>query len=168
MRIAICSDIHDNLPNLGTFLKWCAQEGVEKVICCGDVTNGETLEALAKGFSGQIFLVRGNADLYEEEALLAYDNVVDGGRKAIFDISGKKVGVCHEPFLIKEVLALGRPDIIFYGHTHKPWLEDKDEAALINPGALSGGYTAATFAGWDTEKGWPELKILDLLNEKKF
>jgi len=163
MKIAIFSDSHDNRPNLEKFLSWCAENGIEALVFCGDLANADTLGKLASSFSGKIYLVRGNADLYDEDELLAYANIIDGGRKAILDIGGKKVGVCHEPFLIKEVFALGKPDIIFYGHTHKPWLEDKDKTALINPGALSGGYTAATFAGWDTNNGWPELKILDLL-----
>lgn len=167
MKIAIFSDLHDNLPNLKTFLSWCSDNAIEALICCGDLTNEETLNELASSFMGPIYLVRGNADIYDEDGLLGHSNIVDGGRKAIFDIAGKRIGVCHEPYLIKEVFALGKPDIIFYGHTHKPWLEDEDSALLINPGALSGGYTVATFSGWDTDKGWPELKILDLLNEKK-
>jgi putative phosphoesterase len=177
MKIAIISDIHDNLPNLEKFLNWAKAEKVEKIICCGDVTNSETIGLLSSGFLGEIYLVRGNADIYDEDELVAYPNIKYGGRKAVWEIAGRNIGVCHEPFLIKEVFAedkrkkddgpvvpsfAKKKDIIFYGHTHRPWLDDKGETVLINPGALSGGYTAATFAGWDTEKGWPELKILDL------
>ncbi len=163
MKLAIFSDSHDNLPNLEKFLSWCRGNEIEALIFCGDLANPETLSILASGFIGKIYLVRGNADIYDEDELIAYDNIVNGGRKAIFEIAGRKIGVCHEPFLIKEVFAMGEPDIIFYGHTHKPWLEDKDKTSLINPGSLGGGFTAATFAGWDTDKGWPELKILDLI-----
>jgi putative phosphoesterase len=161
--IAIISDIHDNLVNLEKCLKWCAANAVDKLVCCGDVTNSETLEFLAKGFKGEIFIVRGNMEIYQEEEIKNYPNFRYGGRVAIFEIGGKKVGVCHEPFLVKEVFALGRPDIIFYGHTHKPWLEDRDKVALINPGTLGGVFTAATFASWDEKNSWPVLKVLDLL-----
>lgn len=179
MKLAIVSDIHDNIPNLEKFLNWCVSEKIEKIICCGDVANGETIARLAQGFSGEILLVRGNADLYDEDELVAYPNIKYGGRKAVWNIAGHKVGVCHEPFLIKEVFALEgessdeeeipvpdfakKKDIVFYGHTHRPWLEDSGGTMLINPGALTGGYTASTFAGWDTDKGWPELKIADLM-----
>jgi uncharacterized protein len=161
--IAVISDIHDNLVNLEKCLNWCSANSVEQLVCCGDVTNSETLDFLATNFLGQIYIVRGNMEIYDEDELAVYPNIINGGRSVIFDIAGKKVGVCHEPFLIKEVMAKGKPDIIFYGHTHKPWLEDKDKTALINPGTLGGVFTAATFAIWDEKNGWPILKVLDLL-----
>ena len=163
MKIAIISDIHDNLINLEKCLAWCKKEAVEKIICCGDVTNNETLEKISQGFSGEIFLVRGNLEIYEEDEVRLFKNYTYGGRTAIFEINGKKVGVCHEPFLIKEVFAKGKPEIIFYGHTHKPWIEEKNGVKIVNPGTLGGVFTRATFAVWDMEKDEPELKVLDLL-----
>ena len=67
--IVIISDLHDNLVNLEKCLKWCSDNEISKIICCGDVTNDETLELLAGGFAGEIFLVRGNADIYDEEKI---------------------------------------------------------------------------------------------------
>jgi len=87
-----------------------------------------------------------------------------GCRTAVFEIGGKKVGVCHEPFLVKEVLAKGDCDIIFYGHTHKPWIEIKDGIQIVNPGTLGGVFTPATFAVWDTGSGQLELKLLGKLS----
>jgi|WetSurMetagenome_2_1015567.scaffolds.fasta_scaffold03598_1 uncharacterized protein len=182
MKIAIISDIHDNLVNLEKCLKWCLENKIEKIICCGDVTNGETLKSLSENFSGEIFLVRGNMEIYDEDELAAYSNIIYGGRTAVWEIGGKKIGVCHEPFLIKELFKspLGRggpalagprwvggrntiPDIIFYGHTHKPWIEEKGGTKIVNPGTLGGVFSRATFAVYDTDKKEPELKILDLL-----
>jgi predicted phosphodiesterase len=51
-------------------------------------------------------------------------------------------------------------DIIFYGHTHKPWIEIKNGIQIVNPGTLGGVFTPATFAVWDTDKREPELKLL--------
>jgi uncharacterized protein len=189
MKIAIISDIHDNLVNLEKCLKWCAENQIEKIICCGDVTNGETLEILATYNSpfergalragcvkddscGRVYIVRGNMELYDEDELVAYPNIVNGGRTAVWEIRDKKIGVCHEPFLIKELFAknsLPRKDyqkaidIIFYGHTHKPWIEDRGGTLIVNPGTLGGVFSRATFAVYDTAKVEPELKILDLL-----
>lgn len=163
MKIVIISDIHDNLVNLEKCLAWCNKGGAEKIVCCGDVTNNETIEKISQGFSGEIFLVRGNCEIYDKDCLLVYENITDGGRTAIFEIGGKKVGVCHEPFLIKEIFAKGRPEIIFYGHTHKPWIEESQGIKIVNPGTLGGVFTRATFAVWDTNKSEPGLKILDLL-----
>ena len=184
MKIVIISDIHDNLVNLEKCLSWCKKEEVEKIICCGDVTNSDILKFLSENFSGEIFLVKGNAELYDEAELEIYKNINYGGRlaghslgdgrTAVFEIAGFKVGVCHEPFLIKEVLAKmenpprpsstppkeGNLKIVFFGHTHKPWIEEKEGIKTVNPGTLGGVFTPATFAYWETENGALELKLL--------
>ncbi|MCK4745114.1 metallophosphoesterase family protein, partial [Candidatus Parcubacteria bacterium] len=50
MKVAIISDIHDNIPNLKKGLAYCAENNIEKIFCCGDVTNSETLKFLADNF----------------------------------------------------------------------------------------------------------------------
>jgi uncharacterized protein len=174
MKIAIISDIHDNLVNLRKCLAWCGKNKIEKMICCGDVTNGETLRILAEEFANEIFLVRGNMEIYKEDEIGIFKNYTYGGppspdgfgeasRTAIWEIGGKKIGVCHEPFLIEEVLAKGKCDFIFYGHTHKPWIETKGGVIIANPGTLGGVFAEATFAALDTTSGQLELKLLHRL-----
>jgi uncharacterized protein len=187
MIIAVISDIHDNLVNLKKCLSWCAENKIEKIICCGDVCNGETLGVLAMynssfakdgqavedGSGGSIYLVRGNMELYEEDELIAYPSIVNGDRTAVWEIGGKIIGVCHEPFLIRELFSKIKSGesldknrkfaIIFYGHTHKPWIENRENTLIVNPGTLGGVFSRATFAVYDTEKIEPELKILDLI-----
>jgi uncharacterized protein len=160
MKIAIISDIHDNIANLKKFLEWCGKNNIEKIICCGDLTNGDTLLFLVAAFFGEIFLVRGNADNYDEDELVAYQNITYGKRTAVWEIGGQTIGACHEPFLIDEVLGKGKCQAVFYGHTHKPWIEEKDGARIINPGTLGGVFYRASFAVWDTTMPVPELKIL--------
>jgi uncharacterized protein len=163
MKIAVISDIHDNLPNLKKCLAWCQKNQVKKLICCGDVTNSETLEILSEGFRGEIFIVCGNIELYQEAEVADYKNYTFGCRTAVFEIDGKKVGVCHEPFLIDKVLAKEKCDIVFYGHTHKPWMETRKGVPVVNPGTLGGVFSQATFATWDTKSGKLELKLLNSL-----
>ena len=62
MKIAIISDVHDNIPNLKKVLDYCAQNSVEKMICCGDLASLETLNYLNNNFAGEIFFVFGNMD----------------------------------------------------------------------------------------------------------
>ena len=62
MLIAIISDVHDNIPNLKKVLDYCAQNSVEKIICCGDLASLETLDFLNDNFPGEIFFVFGNMD----------------------------------------------------------------------------------------------------------
>lgn len=163
MKIAIIADIHDNLINLEKCLSWLKQEKISQLICLGDLTNSETLKVLAKNFLGPIYLIRGNIEIYSEDELKKYKQIKYWGRIGQMDIENKKIGFCHEPYLIDEVLQLGKFVIIFYGHTHKPWISEKDGIKIVNPGTLGGVFQKATFAFWDTNKDEPELKILEAL-----
>ena len=161
MKIAIISDIHDNIPNLKKCLVYCAINNIEKIFCCGDVTNSDTLEFLANNFQKEIYLVKGNMEIFEDEEPKKYKNIIYSGRIARFELEEKKIGLCHEPFLLDYVLKKGKCDMIFYGHTHKPWIEKKNNFLFINPGTLGGVFQKATFAVWDLKKQEPELKLLD-------
>ncbi len=163
MKIAIISDIHDNLINLEKCLKLCRENNIEELICCGDVTNSETLEFLLRNFTGKVHLVKGNMEIYGEKEVELYGNIKYYGRVGRAEINGKNVGICHEPYLIKKVLEQGKCDIIFYGHTHRPWESIEAGIKAVNPGPLGGMFQKATFAAWDSESGALELKILELI-----
>src|SRR3989339_444653 len=140
MKIAIISDIHDNLVNLNKFLNWIKKNKIESVICCGDITNNETLNELAK-FSGAIYMVSGNIKLFDDEHVPQHKNI------KYFD----------------KILKEKKCDIVFYGHTHRPWEDNKNNVKCINPGTLSATFQRATFAVWNTKTEIIELKILDIL-----
>ena len=163
MLIAIISDIHDNLVNLTKCLDWCQANDVDEIICCGDVTNGETLKTLASTFTKEIHLVKGNMELYKEKEVLEYENITYYSKAGWFDIDGKTIGACHEPFYLEEIIRKEKCDIIFYGHTHKPWEEQRNSIKIINPGNVAGVLHKATFATWNTETDELELKILEQL-----
>lgn len=163
MKIAIISDIHDNSVNLEKCLKWCRENNIKELICCGDVTNSETLEFLSKKFTGKIHLVKGNMEIYNEKEVERYDNIKYYGRVGRAEINGKNVGICHEPYLIDYAVKRGLCDIIFYGHTHEPWIEKQDGITTVNPGTLGAVFQKATFAAWDSESGALELKVLELI-----
>jgi putative phosphoesterase len=163
MKIVIISDIHDNLVNLEKCLNWCKNEKIEHLICCGDVTNSETLQFLSKKFKGRIYLVQSNVEIYEEEETTQFKNIEYFGNIGKVKVNGKAVGICHEPYTVDEVIEKYKCDIIFYGHTHKPWEEERNGVKIINPGTLGGVFAKATFATYDTESGEMELKLLELL-----
>lgn len=163
MKIVVISDIHDNLENLQKCLGWCEEQGIDSLFCCGDITNSETLEFISKNFLSDIYLVRGNMDIYDESEVEKYKNIKYFGRVGRFDLDGKNIGLCHEPFLIEKVLEKGDCDIVFYGHTHKPWIEKQKGVDTINPGTLGGVFQSASFSFWDTRKNILELKVLDQL-----
>lgn len=165
MRLALTADIHDNLANLEKSLTWFKANEVEKIICAGDITNLETINFLAGNFPGEIFIVSGNADNYEDSDLKNFSNLNYLGEIGFINIDGLNIGLCHEPEKIKQLkdLSEDRPDFIFYGHTHKPWLEKSGETIIANPGTLGGVFYPATFAILETESRNLELKRLDEL-----
>lgn len=165
MLIAIISDIHDNIPNLEKCLNWCKEKHVEKLICCGDVTNLETVSNLANNFTGEIFIAEGNCRLYEESDLSLFKNITYCGEVGIKEEDGLKIGFCHEKRKIIKMLSISAEplDFIFYGHSHKPWIEKKGVSTIANPGNLAGVWNPATFAVLDTTNKKLELKILSEL-----
>jgi uncharacterized protein len=163
MRIAIIADIHDNIVNLEKFIFWSKQNKIDGIICAGDVTNADTLQYLANEFSGDIYLVRGNMEIYEEKEIKKYKNIKYLGRYGVAEIDKKFVGLCHEPFFADNLLKENKCELIFCGHTHKPWIEEKKGVKILNPGTLSGTFQRATFAIWDTESAKIELNLLELI-----
>lgn len=164
MKLAIISDIHDNLVCLDKFLRIARAEKIDHLLCCGDVTNRETLIHLHDNFPGTIYLVYGNLELYQpEEANLERINFL--GRYGHFNFFGHDIGAGHEPWSIEKILAkYPEAEIIFFGHTHQPGLSEREKVIVVNPGTLGGVWYKASFAVWDSEKRDLQLKILENIN----
>jgi hypothetical protein len=160
MKIAIISDVHDNLANLNIFFRYCEEAGVTELICLGDVTTAETLEKLAQGIKGRIHLVRGNADMYETNLAGSWPNIVYYGKTGSAEFGGFMAGMCHEPENIPDIDNSLGCDLVFYGHTHKPWIGKQKGLLTANPGTLSGVFQQATFALWQPAGQKLELKYL--------
>ncbi len=161
MKIAIIADIHDNLVNLKKCLNWCSENNIKEMICCGDITNSETLQFLATHFKGIIHLVKGNMEIYDDDEVKQYKNIKYYGKIGKVGLGGQIIGICHEPYFIDKIIKQGEYDVIFYGHTHSPWEEKRDGVKLINPGTLSAMFQKATFAVMENDN--LELKILEQL-----
>ncbi len=162
MLIAIISDIHDNLPNLEKCLAWCKKNKIEKIICCGDVCNYDTLEFLSTNFSGEIFLVEGNGETYEAKDINNLKNISYRNLIGIEKLGSLTLGFCHQEREIPTLLKKAEQclDFIFFGHSHKPWLEKQNNIFIANPGNLAGTFFQPTFASLNTETKELELKIL--------
>jgi len=161
MKIAIISDTHDNLENLKKFFNFCEREKISFLIHCGDVCKKETLREIEKRFK-KIYLSFGNADILE--SLL---NLKNSEKINFFENFGKveienlKIGFSHFPHLAKNIFEKGNFDFFFFGHTHRPYLIEKEQKFLVNPGTLAGLYFKATFALLNLETKNLELKILE-------
>lgn len=171
MLLAIISDTHDNLANLDKFLVFAKKTGIGALIHCGDVAAAQTLEYMARRFPGPIFVSEGNMD----QDYKLRDSAKISGRISYFQefgsapIGGLNIGFCHHKetaiSFCKDakkgcVRFPGKKfDFVFYGHTHKPWLETINGAILANPGNLAGILYKSTFAVLDTGTKKLDLKI---------
>jgi hypothetical protein len=95
----------------------------------------------------------------------SYINSMMGCGEIIID--NIKIAFTHSPNQGKELAQSGNYDYVFYGHTHRPWIEElktnneKLITMMANPGTLAGMFYKATFAVLDTETNKLELKILE-------
>lgn len=164
MKIAIMSDSHDNIPNTEKALEYIKKEGIKTIIHCGDLSAPAMLErVILPEFSGELYLVCGNVgdcDLLKEVSA-KHNNAhyFDEVGEAVLD--GKKIVFCHFPDEAKELAQSSKYNIVFYGHTHKPWEEIANDIPVVNPGTLAGMFYKATFAIYDTQTDKLELKILE-------
>lgn len=168
MKIAIISDTHDNLTNFKKAVNWIEKQKIKTIIHCGDIGSPIGLQEAVKDFSGKIHLVFGN---YEDRYLLAKSvsekkikNAVLHGEIGEIKKNGTKIAFCHFPEFGRGLAVTGKYNLVFYGHTHRPWEEKIGECELINPGNLAGLYYKATFALYDIKTNRLELKILDQID----
>lgn len=129
MKVLICSDTHRSHKN---YLKVLEKEGTfDFLIHCGDTEGGEYLISEAAGCHSEI--VMGNNDFFSNLP-----------RESIFHLGGKKVWVTHghnyyvsmSTSILKEEAMMKGVDVVMFGHTHKPVIED-GSVLCINPGSLT-------------------------------
>ncbi|MCF7860351.1 YfcE family phosphodiesterase [Patescibacteria group bacterium] len=164
MLIAIASDLHDNLANWQIFNNYLNEQGITTLLFCGDLCNSETLQHLRQEFAGKIYFIAGNQELYDFQEAKDLKNSEFLGRYGAIEIENIKIGLIHEPSYKEQLLKKNKQlDFIFYGHTHKPWIENENSLVMANPGTLGGVFYRASFALLNTKNKKLELKILDQL-----
>lgn len=161
MKIAIISDTHDNIPNIDEALKIIKQEKIKTIIHCGDVCAPDVLKYLTENFNGEIHLVFGNVDGDQEEMKeLNLLNVKIYGEVGELKINNLKIAFCHFPEEGEKLAESQKYNLVFHGHTHRPWEKTLGQTRLINPGTLAGLFAKPTFAIYDIDNNKLELKLL--------
>ncbi len=170
MNFAIVSDVHDNLANLDKFFKYIDQQKIDTILCCGDLGSKDTYNYFKSKFKGKLYAVSGNMDR---------DFQVELPQTIELMLDGTKIAIVHEPGLAKKLAETGKFDIVFYGHTHRPWQDTipinadktisadprgsipRKSATLVNPGNLAGILYQPTFAIYNSKNNSLELKVLN-------
>ncbi len=160
MKLAVLSDIHDNIWKLERALEHA--RSAEALLFCGDFCAPFTLKQIAEGFSGPIHAVFGNND--GDRFLLlqiagGFDHVHLHGEFAILELDGKKVVLHHYPEIARPLAASGEFDAVFYGHNHIHKIEKIGACDLINPGEVMGRFGRSTLVLYDTDSG--ECRTVD-------
>lgn len=149
MKIAICSNIHDNLTALEKALIGMRAAQAKMLLFCGDFNAPFTLNAMAQGFSGPIHIVWGNND--GDKWLLTkiaqrYAQVTLHGIFAEIEEDGYKIAVVHYNKLGNALARSDLYDLVCYGHDHTASHEYIGDTLLLNPGELMGRFGAPTYA----------------------
>lgn len=136
MKIGVISDTHianknEHIP--GIILDVFKQ--VDMVLHAGDIVDLQAIDEL-KSVCPNVIAVAGNMD--QEAVRRKYP------AKQILELSGYKVGLMHgsgAPLnlveLLKGAFKDDNPDIIIFGHSHKPMNEFIGKVLFFNPGSAT-------------------------------
>jgi len=136
MRVGVVSDSHGEIENLRKAARWLVdKQNVEVIVHLGD--NYDDTSVL-ENLGVRIVKVPGVFSNYYQDA--------DIPNRVVETFNGRKVLIthtecCHEndlPDDIKpdEIVSKKAVDVVLYGHTHIPRIEQKQSILYINPGHL--------------------------------
>lgn len=130
MRVLIVSDTHGKHENLEKVLE--IEDSFDRVFHLGDaqVTKQE-LESLT---GCPVDVVAGNMDFRSEAPS---EKLVEIEDYTVFLCHGHRYHV-NETLLTLEYAARSKgADVVLYGHTHVPFLDESEDLWIMNPGSLS-------------------------------
>lgn len=131
MKVLIVSDTHGREQNLAEALE---QTGpIDQLIHLGDVEGGaEHIRELAGDAPAAI--ISGNNDFFCD---LPNERIFTLGGHRIFMTHGHGYFVHSGTLYLKREARKKGADIVMFGHTHKPYIEEDNELLVLNPGSLS-------------------------------
>ena len=137
MKLLVTSDTHGNSDNLFYVIQ--KHRDIETVIFLGDGLN--ELEDLENAYPNlKTYAVNGNCDRYP----LRQDELIENFGSVMFFIThGDTYDVKRtKDYIVKRATNLS-VDVVLYGHTHIPRLEEINNIKLFNPGSLGVPVTGA-------------------------
>jgi len=139
MRLAVLSDIHDNIWKLAAALD--AVRGADALICCGDLCSPFVVHQLGRGFSGPVHIVLGNndGDLFRiTQNARGYSHLRIHGEFFRGELGGRQVAAVHYDSLARPLIASGEFDLVCFGHNHIYEVSRAGRTLAVNPGAIMG------------------------------
>ncbi|HYW41265.1 MAG TPA: metallophosphoesterase family protein [Bryobacteraceae bacterium] len=171
MRIAVLSDIHDNIWKLAAALD--SVRGADALICCGDLCSPFIVHQMGRAFANPIHIVFGNndGDLFRITAnARKYGHIQIHGEMFRGELGGRRVAVNHYDNIARAIAASGEFDVVCFGHNHVYEVARVGGTLAINPGSIMGATFGAdggrtdvlsSFMVYSTESGEVEGYTLD-------
>ena len=136
MRIAVISDTHSRTTSVWNALSIMAERGVELIVHCGDICDGQTIEL----FSSHTHFVFGNCDYAKNDIERAVSDIgaTLHGAWGQLEIAGCSLAFTHgdDHRLLHDLEHADTFDFLFYGHTHVAKEHRTGKTRVITPGAL--------------------------------
>jgi putative phosphoesterase len=163
MRIAVTSDIHDNVWKLAAALE--TARGADAMICCGDLCSPFIVHQMGRAFPNPIHIVFGNndGDLFRITAnAQKYPQIRIHGEFFRGEFDGKRFAANHYDNIARGIAASGDFDVVCFGHNHVYEVSRVGKTLAINPGSIMGATfgpdgsrmdVASTFVLYDTATG---------------
>ena len=130
MKVLIVSDTHGHDENLERAVMM--ETPFHMLVHCGDVEGREIfIEALV---DSTCCIVAGNNDFFSD---LPREEEIELDGNKVLVTHGNYYGVSMDISGVAEEAKSRDCDAVFFGHTHKPVIEEIDGVLVINPGSLS-------------------------------
>ncbi len=136
--IGILSDTHDNLDAVRRAVRLFNDAGCSLVVHAGDFVAPFTARELRE-LAAPVKAVFGNCDGEKAGLARAFEGWGEI-REApfLFSQDGLRFLICHLDGPVNRYLAENPCDVLIYGHTHRPLVERRAGALIINPGETGG------------------------------
>ena len=130
MKVLIVSDTHGRRGELEEIIE--LEKPFQFLIHCGDVEGDE--EYIRQTAGCDCVFVKGNNDFFSN---LSGSEcfILEGFRVMV--THGHLYGVSLNTAMLEEEARSRGVQIVMFGHTHRPYLEEKDGLILMNPGSVS-------------------------------
>ena len=140
MRIAVLSDIHDNVWKLDAALAR-VRESTDAMLCCGDLCSPFIVHQIGRGYPHPVHIVFGNndGDLFRITANAAkYPQLRLYGEMFTGEFDGRKFAMNHYDAIARPMAVSGMYDVVCFGHNHTREITRVGKTLAINPGAIMG------------------------------
>lgn len=130
MKILIVSDTHGINSNLREVIK--KVKSIDLLIHLGDFeSETDSIESLVRC---PVEMVCGNNDFSCD---LEYEKIINIKNYKILLTHGHRHGVHYDLKKLRDVAKIYNADIVMYGHTHRPQIEEIGGIWAVNPGSIS-------------------------------